>query len=175
MPLYRKNIVTGSLAVAMLFLSIFAIFSAMTGFPFDKIQQAHAAGPVISDFSTPGAEPWGTTFDSQGRVWVAIPGCDPSPTCPTNTAPGKIAVFNPQTKTFVKTYQLPAGFGQPLFLAFDKNGNLWFPSSMSNSIVMLNPTTTSYQQWPVPTASSGPWGIAIDSKGTIWFTEHFTN
>src|SRR5256885_7574771 len=40
---------------------------------------------------------------------------------------------------------------------------------------MLNPTTSSYQQWPIPTASAGPWGIAIDSKGTIWFTEHYAN
>ncbi len=50
-----------------------------------------------TDYYTPGSDPWGTAFDSSGRVWVALPGCDFAPSCPTSTPPGKIALFNPVT------------------------------------------------------------------------------
>ena len=137
---------------------------------------AQSAGVNVSDFYVPaGQEPWGTTFDSSGNVWVALPGCDPSPTCGSNTPPGKIAEYNPSASSWVATYQLPSGFAQPLFLAFDGQGNLWFPMPMSNSIGMLNPGSHTFQQWVVPTASSGPWGVAVDHNGKVWFTEHFTN
>lgn len=122
-----------------------------------------------------GQDPWGTTFDSKGNVWVAVPGCDPSPTCSSNTPPGKIEVFNPSSTSWTATYQLPSGFAQPLFLAIDSQGNVWFPMPMSNSIGMLNPTSDTFQQWAVPTSGAGPWDIAIDHNGNIWFTEHYTD
>jgi len=140
------------------------------------ISRSFAAGVTVTDFSIPsGSDAWGTTFDTTGRVWVALPGCDPTPTCSSGTPPGKIAVYNPSTSHWDVTYQLPTGFGQPFFLAIDANGMVWFPMPMSNSIGMLNPTTQTFQQWPVPTAGSGPWDIAIDHTGKIWFTEHFSN
>src|SRR5436305_2298335 len=58
-------------------------------------QPALSAAVTVKDYSIPsGSDPWGTAFDSQGNVWVAIPNCDPSPTC-NNSNPGKIAEFNP--------------------------------------------------------------------------------
>lgn len=122
-----------------------------------------------------GQDPWGTTFDTQGNVWVAVPGCDPSPTCSTSTPPGEIEEFNPSTSSWIATYQLPSGYGQPLFLAFDSQGNLWFPSPMANAICELVLSSKTFNKWAVPTASSGPWDIAIDHSGNIWFTEHFSN
>jgi streptogramin lyase len=137
---------------------------------------AQSPGVTATDYYiASGQEPWGTTFDSKGNVWVAVPGCDPSPMCSTSTPPGKIEVFNPSTTSWIATYQLPAGFGQPLFVQFDASGNLWFAMPMSNSIGMLNPQTDTFQQFAVPTAGSGPWGLAIDHNGNIWFTEHYTN
>ncbi len=170
----RKKVLLGFAALTIvgilvsLALGIFA-----QGLPF----HAQAANSVTAtDFYIPASwAPWGTALDSSGRVWVAIPGCDPSPTCSSNTPPGKIAVYNPLYSSWVQTYQLPAGFGQALFLAFDKQGRVWFPMPMSNSIGMLDPTTNTFSQWPVPTSGAGPWGIAIDSKGIIWFTEHYSN
>jgi streptogramin lyase len=136
----------------------------------------HAAGVTSTDYSLPGgSDPWGTTFDSKGNVWLAIPGCDPSPMCSSSTPPGKIAVFNPTGPSWSKTYTLPSGYAQPLFLAIDSQGNVWFPMPMDNSIGMLNPSNNTFQQWAVPTASSGPWDIAIDHNGMIWFTEHYGN
>lgn len=137
---------------------------------------AGSSGVNVTDFYIPtGQEPWGTTFDSSGNVWVAIPGCDPAPTCSSNTPPGKIAEYKPSASSWIATYQLPSGFSQALFLAVDGQGNVWFPLLMANSIGMLNPHNNTFQQWAVPTAGAGPWDIAIDHNGNIWFTEHFTN
>ncbi len=122
-----------------------------------------------------GADIWGTTTNKLHNVWVALPGCDPSPTCSGGTPPGKIAVFNPRTSKWIQRISLPSGYAQPLFLKFDKQGRLWFPLPMSNSIGMYNPSTKKFQQWTVPTADSGPWDLTIDAQGNIWFTEHFGN
>ena len=134
------------------------------------------SGVTISDYwLNGGQEPWGSAFDRNGNVWMAMPGCDPSPTCGSSTPPGKIGEFNPGCSCWIASYQLPSGFGQALFLAFDAQGNLWFPMPMSNSIGELNLSSNTFSQWGVPTAGSGPWDIAIDHNGMIWFTEHYTN
>jgi streptogramin lyase len=137
---------------------------------------AQGSGVTFKDFFIPSSDdPWGTTFDSKGNVWLAIPGCDPSPTCNSTAPPGKIAEFNPSSSSWIATYQLPSGYAQPLFLAFDAQGRLWFPMPMDNSIGMLNPSNKTFQQWAVPTANAGPWDVAVDQNGKIWFTEHYTN
>ena len=131
---------------------------------------------TAADFYVPsGIDPWGTTFDSSSNVWLAVPGCDPSPTCNTNTPPGKIEVFNPSSSSWTQTLQLPKGYAQALFLAFDKTGRLWFPAPMSNALEMYNPTYHTFHKWTVPTPNSLPWDVAIDHKGKVWFTEHASN
>ena len=108
---------------------------------------AQSPGVTVTDFwMNGGQEPWGTTFDSKGNVWVAVPGCDPSPTCSSSTPPGQIEEYNPAASKWIATYQLPAGYAQPLFLAFDAQGNLWFPMPMGNSI-----GTVSYTHLTLPT------------------------
>jgi streptogramin lyase len=137
---------------------------------------AQSAAPTFTDMYTQGGgwDPWGTAFDSTGRVWIATPSCDPSPQCG-STAPGQLNVYNPQYNAWPVSYKFPANFGQSLFLAFDKQGRAWFPMPMSNSLGMFNPATNTFSQWAVPTPSSGPWDVAIDSIGRIWFTEHYVN
>jgi streptogramin lyase len=168
----RRKIIRNVIILATLAASLM-----LTSGLFGKgIVRSFAAGVTATDFSIPsGSDPWGTTFDSTGRMWVALPGCDPTPMCSPGTPPGKIAVYNPSTSHWDITYQLPTGFGQPFFLAIDAKGMVWFPMPMSNSIGMLNPTTQTFQQWSVPSAGSGPWDIAIDHAGKIWFTEHYSN
>lgn len=140
------------------------------------LRSTYASGVTFQDFYIPSSyDPWGTAFDSSGNVWLAIPGCDPSPMCSSSTPPGMIAEFNPATSNWIATYQLPTGYAQPLFLAFDAQGSLWFPMPMDNSIGMFNPSSQTFQQWAVPTASAGPWDVAVDHNGIIWFTEHFVN
>lgn len=146
---------------------------------FSAAPNAHARplAPAIhtAEFHLPtGKDPWGTAFDSSGRVWVAVPGCDPTPSCG-STFPGKLMVYDPNKSSWVKVINLPSGFGQPLFLAFDGNGQLWFPMPMTNALGVYNPATNSIRKWAVPTPGSGPWAVAVAPNGIIWFTEHYSN
>ena len=170
----RKKVLLGLVVLATLVASLgMFVWNRIGGAV--HAQQAQANSVTSTDFSTPNntAFPWGTAFDSQGRVWVALPGCDMG-SC-SGVFPGKIAKFDPSTKSWLATYSLPSGYGQPIFLAFDPQGMLWFTMPVSNTIGVLNPATGTTQQFAVPTSASGPWNIAVDSHGTGWFTEHYTN
>src|SRR6266536_1894901 len=129
----------------------------------------------VTDYYVPGSDPWGTTFDSSGRVWVALPGCDLAPSCPSSTTPGKLALFDPTAQNWANIVSLPAGYGQPVFVAVDQNGKVWFTMPVTNAIGLYDPVSTTVTQWAVPTPAAGPWDLAIDSKGKIWFTEHYLN
>jgi hypothetical protein len=73
------------------------------------LSSAHAAGlSSVTDFFVPGSDPWGTAFDGSGRVWVAMPGCDPAPSCSSSTPPGKLALFDPASSSFTTVVNLPA-------------------------------------------------------------------
>lgn len=168
----RKMLLLAVVALVALTASATAVFSARAANSSSNGSKA-ATAVTASDVYTNGSDPWGTAFDSNGMVWVALPGCDPTPQCGSSTPPGKIGEFNPSAKGWLRTYTLPAGYAQPLFLAFDAKGKLWFPMPMNNSLGELDPSTGTFQQWTVPTASSGPWAVAVDKNGLVWFTEHY--
>jgi virginiamycin B lyase len=130
---------------------------------------------AVSTYSTPGSDPWGTGFDSAGRVWVAMPGCDPAPRCSNSTPPGELGLFDPASNTWITTVSLPSGYGQPLFVAVDASGNVWFTMPVTNSIGVYDPANRSVTQWTIPTTNGGPWGLALDDDGNVWFTEHYVN
>lgn len=69
-------------------------------------------------------------------------------------------------------YTLPKITGnQPIFVALDAAGNVWFTTPNNSMIGEFNPSTSSFVgQWPV-TAGSGPWDLVFN-KGVIWYTEH---
>ncbi|MGZ3608633.1 MAG: Vgb family protein [Ktedonobacteraceae bacterium] len=168
--------ITLSLLALFMLMGSAILAMTMTGYGLHITYASQLYSVSARDFYIPsGSDPWGTTFDSSGHVWLAIPGCDPSPTCGSNTPPGKIAEFNPSSSSWMNTYQLPSGYAQPLFLAFDSQGRLWFPLPMANSLAMFNPGNNTYQKWAIPTGNAGPWGVAVDHNGKVWFTEHFTN
>jgi streptogramin lyase len=104
-----------------------------------------------------------------------MPGCDPAPSCPSSTPPGKLGLFDPGTSRWVTVVSLPAGYGQPLFAQVDSTGKVWFTMPVTNSIGVYDPVSKTVTQWAVPTAAAGPWDLAVDSTGKIWFTEHYTN
>src|SRR5216684_3568043 len=171
----RKKLILGLVSLGTL-IGSFLLSFGIVGHDLHSTHAQQASGVTLQEFYIPSSlDPWGTAFDSNGNAWLAIPGCDPSPTCNPNTPPGELAVFNPANSNWIKTYQLPSGYAQPLFLAFDAQGNVWFAMPMDNSIGMLNPAADTFQQWAVPTANAGPWDIVVDHNGKIWFTEHYTN
>jgi len=134
-----------------------------------------SSGVTVTDYAVPGTDPWGTAFDTLGRVWVALPGCDASPSCPSGTPPGSLGLFDPATSSWTTVVSLPAGYGQPLFVAVDALGKVWFTMPVTNTIGAYDPLTATVTQWAVPTVAAGPWDLVIDTVGKIWFTEHYVN
>ncbi len=170
---YTRKILAICVALTVIAASTLLAIESIIG---TQAQSASASGiGSLADYFVPGSFPWGTAFDSSGRVWVAMPGCDLAPSCPSSTPPGKLALFNPNALKWATIVSLPAGYGQPIFVAVDHSGKVWFTMPATNSIGVYDPVSTTVTQWAVPTASAGPWGIVIDSKGTIWFTEHYGN
>jgi streptogramin lyase len=129
----------------------------------------------VTDYKTPGTDPWGTGFDGSGRVWVAMPGCNPAPTCASSTPPGTLGLFDPASHTWTTVVSLPAGYGQPLFVAVDQSGAVWFTMPVTNTIGRYQPATNALEQWSIPTVGGGPWGLVIDHNSKVWFTEHYVN
>jgi streptogramin lyase len=113
-------------------------------------------------------------MDSAGNVWFAEPGCDFAPTCAAGTPPGQIVKLNPASGAFTY-YTLPSIPGnQPIFLAFDGSGNLWFTTPNNSMIGEFSPSTGAFVgQWPV-TEGSGPWDLTF-ANGQLWYTEHFVS
>lgn len=77
-----RKIQLSIVAFTLLLGSLLLTFRALT-------RTAFAIGATIQDFYvSSGTDPWGTAIDNNGHIWVALPGCDPAPTCATNTLPG---------------------------------------------------------------------------------------
>ena len=116
-------------------------------------------------------EPWGMALDSKGNVWFAEAGCQFGLSCTTRTPPGEIGELRAGSSKPV-LFRLPSIAGnQPIFLAFDRSGNLWFTTPNNSRIGEFNPKTGRFvRQWPV-TAHSGPWDLVF-AGGKIWYTEH---
>ncbi len=130
----------------------------------------------ITEYSLAGGDgnPWGTATDAAGNVWFAEPGCDFAPTCSSSTPPGQLGLLpaGSSTPTF---YTLPNITGnQPIFVALDSAGNVWFTTPNNSMIGEFSPTTKQFiGQWSV-TAGSGPWDLTIDN-GKIWYSEHLVS
>jgi streptogramin lyase len=133
-----------------------------------------SSAPTINTFSVAQGvgEPWGTAIDSSGNVWFADAGCDFAPTCPANTPPGQIAEIKASSHALA-FYTLPNIAGnQPIFLAFDGSGNIWFTTPNNSMIGEFKPSTGAFVgQWPVA-AGSGPWDLTF-ANGSVWYSEHF--
>jgi streptogramin lyase len=119
-------------------------------------------------------DPWGTAIDSSGNIWFAEPGCDFAPTCAAGTPPGQLGKIDPSSGA-VTFYTLPSIPGnQPIFVAFDGAGDLWFTTPNNSMIGEFSPSTGRFVgQWPV-TAGSGPWDLIV-ANGQIWYTEHLAS
>jgi streptogramin lyase len=135
-----------------------------------------SAQPNLETFPITGGvgDPWGTAVDSSGNIWFAEPGCDFAPTCAPDARPGQIGKLNPSSGAFTH-YTLPAIPGnQPIFVAFDNSGSLWFTTPNNSMIGEFSPSTGTFVgQWPV-TGGSGPWDL-IFANGQVWYTEHFAS
>ncbi|GAC1425020.1 MAG: hypothetical protein NVS4B1_01910 [Ktedonobacteraceae bacterium] len=114
--------------------------------------------------------PWAMALDpARGYVWVAEPGCEPLPTCPTSFA-SVIGQYAYSDGTFIQDFAEPKGFTGPLFIVNDPAGHLWFTQPTSDAIGEFDPINNVWQQWPVK-KNAYPYDLVLDAHGNLWFTE----
>lgn len=114
--------------------------------------------------------PWSLVLDpSHGYVWVAEPGCDPLPACPT-AFPSAIGQYAYSDGTFIQDFMEPKGYTGPLFIVLDPAGHLWFTQPNSDAIGEFDPINDVWQQWSVK-KNAHPYDLIIDTRGNLWFTE----
>ena len=114
--------------------------------------------------------PWGTAVDKAGNLWFAEPGCDFSSTCSAGSRPGQIGELKLASHR-IALYTLPRAPGnQPIFVAFDGRGKLWFTTPNNDRIGEFDPVRRKFVgQWRV-SAGSAPWDLAF-ARGKIWYAE----
>src|SRR6266536_3298313 len=173
-------LVGGTFYVASLF-TLFAHPSPITQTPAPKKQSGAIITKSINRLplmhtsqAMTAATPWGIAIDSLHEVvWVAEPGagCEPLPTCNTTTA-GLLGEYDLLDGKFIQHFQEPPGYTNPVFVAVDAQGHVWFTEFEANCIGFFNPHTHTFVVNPIPTLNSDPYGITRDPRGNIWFTEN---
>jgi virginiamycin B lyase len=134
----------------------------------------HSAQSKVAVQSNTTTNPWGIAIDSQrGFVWVAEPGCDISPVCP-SVFPGFIGQYAQADGSFIQDFREPEDYSGPMFLAVDAKGDVWFTEPMSNALGEFDPWTDIWEQWTLP-KDSRPYDLLLDKQGNIWFTEFVSN
>ncbi len=118
--------------------------------------------------------PWATAFDySNGFVWVAEPGCEPLPKCPSRI-PGILGQYALSDGAFIQDQTEPSGYTSPLFVVVDTMGHLWFTEPTSDAIGEYDPVNEIWSQWSVKSGSA-PYDLLFDTHGNLWFTEFAGN
>ncbi len=118
--------------------------------------------------------PWGIAIDSLHHiVWVAEPGCEPTPTCLTQ-APGILGEYDLLDGSWIQDFPEPLGYTKPAFVAIDASGNVWFTEPNSHAIGELNPQNLLWNQWKV-SGGSTPFDLTFDKNGDLWFTDFDAN
>jgi len=114
--------------------------------------------------------PWGIAVDyTHGFVWVAEPGCEAKPKCLASTQ-GILGQYAYSDSTLLQNFNEPAGYSSPLFVALDKNGNVWFTEPDTDAIGEFNTQSQNWNQWLLK-GGSAPFDLIFDSAGNLWFTE----
>lgn len=149
---------------------------AITCTPLDTVSGGTTTGPVttIQEHALPDGvgNPWGVAVDGAGNIWFAEPGCNFPLACPMSTPAGQLGEFTAGSHA-VRFYPLPDVPGnQPLFVALDNAGNVWFTTPNNSMIGEFDPKARRFiGQWPV-IPDSGPWDLTFN-QGVLWYTEYF--
>jgi len=131
---------------------------------------SHRALSMVASQRATALLPWGIAVDSlHGFTWVAEPGCEPKPKCP-STLPGILGQYALADGTFITNFSEPGGYSSPLFVVVDGNGEVWFTQPSSDAIGEFDPHNESWQQWHLRKGSS-PFDLVLDRNGNLWFTE----
>jgi virginiamycin B lyase len=158
--------------IVRLILSILATLGSIA-LAWTTINPPRAQASGITETPTQ-ANPWDVAIDTSGHVWVAEPGCDAEPNCPT-TFPSYIGEYR-GSDTLLNNFLEPSGFSSPTFLVVSNNGAIWFTETTTNAIGrLIHSTPPTWRQWTVPTPNANPYDLVFDNNGNIWFTEYSGN
>ena len=134
----------------------------------------HRAQTTTASQTGTKTNPWGSAIDTQrGFVWVAEPGCEALPTCH-STFSTNIGKYSQADGSLIQNFPEPAGYSNPVFLATDANGDVWFTQPDSNALGKLSPKGQTWSQWKLK-AGNTPFDLLIDKNGNIWFTDFDAN
>ena len=150
------GVVLGAMAVAL-------------GVLYQHKDTAKAANNI--QFSSTVDQPWGTYLDGSNHLWVAEPNCDASPVCTAPPGPGTIGEYDAATLNKIQDFTTTLVYN-PVFLALDASGNVWFTDPSHGAIGELNATTKAMTETAIPNTT--PYDLVFDNNGKIWFTD-FTN
>jgi len=74
-------------------------------------------------------------------------------------------------------YQLPTNASEPLGIAVDGRGTVWFAESTTMSLVAFYPSNSSFTSYHIPYSATTceVWGVAVAPDGNIWFGDSVSN
>jgi streptogramin lyase len=131
---------------------------------------SHRALSDVASQQTTALLPWGIAFDyARGFAWLGEPGCEPKPKCPATTQ-GLLGLYAYSDSSFIQNFSEPPGYSSPLFVAVDKNGNVWFTQPETDAIGEFDTQSQDWTQWTLGHGSA-PFDLTFDSSGNLWFTE----
>jgi virginiamycin B lyase len=134
----------------------------------------HRAQSTVARQTATTSIPWGIAVDRvHGFVWVAEPGCEVFTTCKSAFA-SIIGKYSLSDGTLLQNFYEIPGFSNPLFVAVDASGKVWFTEPNSDALGELDPAHGIWNQWKV-TRGAVPYNLTIDKQGNIWFTEFKAN
>jgi virginiamycin B lyase len=101
-------------------------------------------------------------IDKSGGIWM------------TYNRAGKVARFEPGTRTF-KEYDAPGGpRGQPYAVSVDSTGQVWFNQfdPTSNDLVELDPATGKMTSHKIPSGPALVRKLTVDAQSTVWYANN---
>ena len=102
-------------------------------------------------------------FDKNENIWIVESG------------PGKLTKFNTKTNQFTEFILPSEGVGgetvNPIGLAIDNDGNIWYSQFRTSLIGKLNPNTNEIKEYATGTLTAGTYQIISDKEGNIWTTQ----
>jgi streptogramin lyase len=137
-----------------------------------KPQTAQASGTILTPTSK---QSWGVALDSSNHLWVAEPNCDSSPVCPSPPSTGIIAEYDATTLALITEYTPPSpNIYNPIFLAIDSSGDIWFTDPSHRAIGKLVPSSNTWTEFSIASQFSNaiPYDLVLDKNGKLWYTDY---
>ena len=129
-----------------------------------KLGRVDVASGKIEEFPTPTPNSGvrRLAIDRSGGIWM------------TYFVAGKVARFEPATKTF-KEYDAPGGpRSGPYTVEVDSTGHVWFSEfdGTRNDLVELDPATGKMTSYKIPTGPALVRKLTVDAKNTVWYANN---